>query len=166
MKEYDRVLLIKDKKEYKEHGVLKGMVGIIIEPRDTSDICFVLFDRFGEQPDIATIAVHEDDLRVIELLNRSAKEKDRVMLMTDKGHYASFGVYAGMNGLVISSEKINGQLLVQFGHFDNLPKLKDVKGCLPEIVEMLVEESDIKVYAPIDENGMEIEFDDTPCLNG
>ena len=66
MKEYDRVELIVEKEEYAKEGVHKGMDGWICDPRNIEGMWLVCFDQEGELPNIATIAVKEEDLKVVE----------------------------------------------------------------------------------------------------
>lgn len=65
MKEYDRVILIKEKEKYNKDGVYKGMDGWICDPRTIDGTWLVCFDQKGDLPNIATIPVLEEDLKVI-----------------------------------------------------------------------------------------------------
>lgn len=64
MKEYSRVRLIVEKEEYAKYGVHKGMDGWICGPICGRDI-YVCFDQDGPLPNIADIAVKEEDLEVM-----------------------------------------------------------------------------------------------------
>lgn len=65
MKEYSRVKLIVEKEKYAKDGVHKGMDGWICDPRNINGQWLVCFDQDGALPNIATIAVKEEDLEVI-----------------------------------------------------------------------------------------------------
>ena len=65
LKEYDSVELIADKNRYAEHGVYKGMQGWICFAKEVEGFSLVNFPCYGDHPDIATITVHDEDLRVI-----------------------------------------------------------------------------------------------------
>lgn len=66
MKEYDRVELVVEKEEYTKEGVHKGMDGWICDPRNIEGSWLVCFDQEGELENIATIAVKEEDLKIIK----------------------------------------------------------------------------------------------------
>ncbi|MCI8728591.1 MAG: hypothetical protein HFK07_02055 [Clostridia bacterium] len=65
MKEYDRVRLIVEKEKYVKYGVHKGMDGWICDPRNIDGCWLVCFDQDGPLPNIADIAVKEEDLEVM-----------------------------------------------------------------------------------------------------
>lgn len=65
MKEYDRVMLINEREAYIKEGVRKGMDGWICAPRKIEGMWLVCFDQEGELPNIATIEVLGEDLKVI-----------------------------------------------------------------------------------------------------
>ena len=62
MQEYDRVRLIVEKEKYARYGVHKGMDGWICDERSIQGSWPVCFDGYGDEPDIACIAVDEKDL--------------------------------------------------------------------------------------------------------
>lgn len=64
-KEYDCVELIADRVRYAEEGVYKGMQGWICFTKEVDGFSLVNFPCYGDHPDIATISVHDADLRVI-----------------------------------------------------------------------------------------------------
>ena len=66
MKEYDRVELIVEKEKYEKEGVHKGMDGWICDPRNINGQWLVCFDQELDLPNIATIPVKEEDLKVIK----------------------------------------------------------------------------------------------------
>ena len=65
MKEYDRVELIVEKETYAKEGVHKGMDGWICDPRKIEGQWLVCFDQKFDLPNVATIEVKEEDLKVI-----------------------------------------------------------------------------------------------------
>lgn len=65
MKEYDRVKVIRDSERYKKAGIVKGMVGTILDPRKIDGRWLVIFsDAHGN--DIAEDSMLESDLEVVE----------------------------------------------------------------------------------------------------
>ena len=65
MKEMDCVEVINDKERYTKSGIHKGMQGWICDPRNIDGTWLVNFPRYGEQDDIATLAIKEEDLRLL-----------------------------------------------------------------------------------------------------
>ena len=65
MQEYDRVELLVEKECYAQEGVHKGMDGWICFEQRCEGEWLVCFDQYGEQDNIATISVKEEDLKVI-----------------------------------------------------------------------------------------------------
>lgn len=65
MKEYDRVVLIVEKEKYAKEDAHKGMDGWICDPRNINGQWLICFDQKFDLPNIATIAVKEEDLKVI-----------------------------------------------------------------------------------------------------
>lgn len=65
MKEFDRVKVIRDSERYKKAGIVKGMVGTILDPRKIDGRGLVIFsDAHGN--DIAEDSMLESDLEVVE----------------------------------------------------------------------------------------------------
>ncbi len=65
MKEFDRVKVIRDSERYKKAGIVKGMVGTILDPRKIDGRWLVIFsDEKGN--DIAEDSMLEIDLEVVE----------------------------------------------------------------------------------------------------
>lgn len=122
MKEYDRVVLTVDKKEYAEMGLYKGMSGAIIEPFDDDDTdVIVLFDQYGPLPNIYDYAgIDRKDLRLQEiseledyahfvgaiyfpdLVNEDGYRTDGALLLVEKEEYARQGVHRGAYGQIVS----------------------------------------------------------------
>ncbi len=65
-KEYDKVRLINDKPAYEKEGVKKGMIGCVMSTYAIQSEWQVIFSEEGTARDIADLAVHEDDLELIE----------------------------------------------------------------------------------------------------
>ncbi|MCL2488103.1 MAG: hypothetical protein FWE80_05400 [Oscillospiraceae bacterium] len=65
MKEYDCVELIVEKEQYTKDGVHIGMTGWICDPRSIDETWLVCFDQYGDLPNIATISVKEEDLKLV-----------------------------------------------------------------------------------------------------
>lgn len=66
------------------------------------------------------------------------KEYDRVRLIVEKEKYAEDGVHKGMDGWICDPRNINGQWLVSFDQFGDLPEI----ACIPvkeEDLEVIVE---------------------------
>ena len=72
--EMDCVEVIVEKDEYVQEGVHKGMQGWICHPEFCNGEWLVNFPQCGEKPDIATIAIKEDDLERIQQLNAKVNE--------------------------------------------------------------------------------------------
>ena len=65
LKEYDCVELITDRECYAKDGVYKGMQGWICFAKEVAGFSLVNFPCYGNHPDIATISVRDEDLRII-----------------------------------------------------------------------------------------------------
>ena len=65
------------------------------------------------------------------------KEYDRVRLIVEKEKYAEDGVHKGMDGWICDPRNIDGQWLVSFDQFGDLPEI----ACIP------VKEEDLEVLA-------------------
>ena len=66
------------------------------------------------------------------------KEYDRVRLIVEKEKYAEDGVHKGMYGWICDPRNIDGQWLVSFDQFGDLPEV----ACIPvkeEDLEVMVE---------------------------
>ena len=75
MKEFDCVEVIIEKEKYAKEGVHKGMQGWICHP-DLRDGCYLVnFPQMGDQEDIATIPIKEEDLKQIEVLHAEINEQ-------------------------------------------------------------------------------------------
>jgi hypothetical protein len=76
MKETDCVEVIVEKEKYAKEGVHKGMNGwICLESRCSSATWLVNFPQYGAKPDIATIGIEEEDMKVIPVMNAIVNER-------------------------------------------------------------------------------------------
>ena len=65
-KEFDKVMLIRDKECYAKEGVKKGMTGCVMFDHAYGSKWDVIFSEDGTARDIAEINVHEDDIEVVD----------------------------------------------------------------------------------------------------
>ncbi len=77
MKEMDCVELIVEKNKYAKEGVHKGMQGWICDPRGINGMHLVCFPQYGDKDNIATIAIKEDDLKLLPK-GLDAKANERI----------------------------------------------------------------------------------------
>ena len=75
MKEMDCVELIVEKEKYSKHGVHKGMQGWICDDRNIDFCWLVNFPQCDEKENIATIAIKEEDLKIISRMKAGINEK-------------------------------------------------------------------------------------------
>ncbi len=75
MKYLDPVEVIAEKEKYAKFGVHKGMQGWICEEQEFENEWLVNFPQRGENEDIATIGVKEEDLVVIPVMNAIVNEQ-------------------------------------------------------------------------------------------
>ncbi len=75
MKELDCVEIMVEKEKYAREGVHQGMQGWICDASKKSDSWLVNFPQCGENPDIATLPVKEEDLNVIPVMHASINEQ-------------------------------------------------------------------------------------------
>ena len=88
MKEMDCVEVTVEKNKYARDGVHKGMQGWICDPRNIDDSWLVNFPQYGENPDIATIAIKEQDLLLLPD-GMSTKVNEQIKAQHDKSANAS-----------------------------------------------------------------------------
>lgn len=62
MREIDCAEITVEKEKYAKQGIHKGMQGWICDPRNIDNSWLVNFSQYGEQDDIATLSIKEDDL--------------------------------------------------------------------------------------------------------
>ncbi len=75
MEEMDCVEVIVEKRKYAVDGIHKGMQGWICDPRNITGSWLVNFPQYGEKDDIATIAVDEKDLKLLEGMDARVNER-------------------------------------------------------------------------------------------
>ena len=75
MKEMDCVELIVEKEKYARWGVHKGMNGWVCDSRCVNGSWLVNFPQCGEKPDIETLGIQEEDLRVIPVMRAIVNEE-------------------------------------------------------------------------------------------
>lgn len=77
MKEMDCVEITVEKDKYARDGVHQGMQGWICDSRNINGSWLVNFPVRGEEEDIATIAVKEKDLKLINAMHAAVNEQIR-----------------------------------------------------------------------------------------
>lgn len=75
MKMMDCVEVIVEKREYSNDGVHLGMQGWIFEEQYRTGYWLVNFPQCGENDDIATLGVREEDIKVIPVMNACVNEQ-------------------------------------------------------------------------------------------
>ena len=84
MKEMDTVEIIVEKERYAKEGVHKGMQGWICFEKCVEGCSLVNFPCYGDHPDIATITVCDEDLRLITLIETDEWINDRLKAEHEK----------------------------------------------------------------------------------
>lgn len=69
--EYDLVELVVEKQKYAKYGVHKGMQGVVMEEKCIDSCYYVIFTDENTAEDIADISVHDDDLILINRVNKN-----------------------------------------------------------------------------------------------
>ena len=82
MKEMDCVEVIVEKEKYLKDGVHKGMQGWICLDDNSNGTWLVNFPQYGENDDIATISIKEEDLKLIPKMN--ARVNEQIKSLFDK----------------------------------------------------------------------------------
>ena len=75
MKELDCVRITAEKPRYAEEGVHQGMYGWICLDDGSNGYWLVNIPQCGENPDIATLAVHENDMEVVPIMYAAENER-------------------------------------------------------------------------------------------
>ena len=75
MKEMDCVEVVVEKENYIKEGVYLGMRGWICDPRTIDGTWLVNIPQCGEKDDIATIAIKEEDLKLIPVMHAIVNEQ-------------------------------------------------------------------------------------------
>ncbi len=134
MKEYDDVELIAEKDKYARYGVHKGMQGWICHDECVGGYWLVNFPQFGGNNEIATISVHESDMKIIEFHSEYLNEFIRaqwgesdpdeihpIEVIAERNIYAKDGVHKGMQGWTHFEEQ-NGDCHAYFP-YTGIPKI-------------------------------------------
>ena len=103
MKEMDCVEVTVEKNKYARDGVHKGMQGWICDSRNIDDSWLVNFPQYGENPDIATIAIKEKDLLLLPD-GMSAKVNERIKAQFENPTKAT-------KGFIGTPDDLNGYLI-------------------------------------------------------
>ena len=82
MKEMDCVEVIAEKEKYLKDGVHKGMQGWICLDDNSNGTWLVNFPQYGENDDIATISIKEEDLKLIPKMD--ARVNEQIKSLFDK----------------------------------------------------------------------------------
>ena len=77
MKEMDCVEVTVEKKRYADAGIHKGMHGWICDKRIIDGRRLVIFPQYGENEDIATLDILEEDLMKISVMDACVNERIR-----------------------------------------------------------------------------------------
>lgn len=75
MKMMDCVEVIAEKNEYAMDGVHKGMQGWICMEQYRTGYWLVNFPQLGENPDIATLGIKEEDLITVPIMHAKVNEE-------------------------------------------------------------------------------------------
>lgn len=75
MKMTDPVEVIVEKNVYAKAGVHRGMQGWICDNSAIEGCWLVNFPQYGEKEDIATISIHEEDLKEIPVMYAAVNEQ-------------------------------------------------------------------------------------------
>lgn len=71
----DNIEVIVEKEKYAREGVHKGMQGWICLNDKSNGYWLVNFPQYGEQDDIAEISIHEEDMKIVKILNARVNEE-------------------------------------------------------------------------------------------
>lgn len=78
MRMMDCVEVVAEKKMYAQDGVHLGMQGWICMEQYRDGYWLVNFPQLGENPDIATLGIKEEDLKLIPVMDVSVNERIRL----------------------------------------------------------------------------------------
>ena len=128
MKEWDFVEITVEKDEYASLGVHKGMQGTIFSPNINKTEWQIYFSGDATLSFAIIITVKSSDFKVLQSNNpQEFKEYSRVQLITEKKRYADEGVHKGYDGIILDPRNIDGQWLVSFDQYGELPEI----ACIP-----------------------------------
>ena len=75
MKVMDCIEVIVEKKEYTQDGVHLGMQGWICMEQYRDGYWLVNFPQMGEHPDIATLGIKEEDMKIVSVMDARVNEQ-------------------------------------------------------------------------------------------
>ena len=151
MYEMNVVELLVEKSTYAKDGVHKGMQGWICSDTEMNGFVLVNFPQRGARPDIATISIQKNDLRLLSKMDPVINEKiafsagdtipmNAVEIVTEKEEYAKDGVHKGMQGWISPLCISTGGPTVIFPRPD----------FAPDITAMTIHESDLHSISSVD----------------
>ena len=92
MKMMDCVEVITEKDTYAKEGVHMGMQGWICMEQYRDGYWLVNFPQLGENPDIATLGIKEEDLKVIPIMHAAVNEEIKAKFEDSEQNSKSFAV--------------------------------------------------------------------------
>lgn len=106
MKEMDCVEITVEKEKYAKQGIHKGMQGWICDPRNIDNSWLVNFPQYGEQDDIATLSIKENDLILLEngmnaRVNEKIKAEHECATQNEKGKKSDSNNSGDLSGYMI-----------------------------------------------------------------
>ena len=127
----DWVELTVDLPEYNKDGIYKGMNGwVSFEPDERNEKTYlIIFDRYGSNPYIADLGIHEDHLKPLENTEESVTINDimyakhggegplpakYLRLLVEDEKYTKWGIHKGMSGRLWDDEIIFDTTIVNF----------------------------------------------------
>ena len=91
MKEMDCVEVTVEKEKYTRDGVHQGMQGWICDSRNIDGSWLVNFPACGEEDDIATIAVKENDMKLIPAMYAAVNERIKTQFENNRDVKKEYG---------------------------------------------------------------------------
>ena len=91
MKEMDCVEVTVEKEKYTRDGVHQGMQGWICDSRNIDGSWLVNFPVCGEEDDIATIAVKENDMKLIPAMYAAVNERIKAQFENNRDVKKEYG---------------------------------------------------------------------------
>lgn len=90
MRMMDCVEVVAEKKMYAQDGVHLGMQGWICMEQYRDGYWLVNFPQLGENPDIATLGIKEEDLKLIPVMDVSVNERIRLQFESSTNERKDF----------------------------------------------------------------------------
>ena len=101
MKEMDCVEVVVEKDKYAKYGVHQGMQGWICDPRNIDESWLVNFPQCGEKRDIATIAIKEEDLKLIPIMEAAVNEEIKARFEDSEEAIKSFSDESNLSNYMV-----------------------------------------------------------------